>query len=145
MIMKRLFILIGLAITGITGYSQIDSEKQEAYDKAKLAIELMDNGDYDKSIKLLEESAKLDPSNYIYPYEIGYALYLKEKYNKATEYYEKVVRMEGINDQCFQMLGNAYSMGGDKEKAIDAYNRGLEKYPNSGRLYLEIGNVYQDD
>jgi len=143
--MKKTFILIGLVITAITGFSQTDSEKQEAYDKAKQAIELMDNGDYDKSIKLLEESAKLDPSNYIYPYEIGYALILKGKYKKATDYFEKAVKMDGINDQCFQMLGNAYSMGGEKDKAIDAYNRGLEIYPNSGRLFLEIGNVHQND
>jgi tetratricopeptide (TPR) repeat protein len=143
--MKRFFIVIGLVITGISVFCQTDSEKQEAYNIAKQAIELMDNGEYDKSIKLLEESAKIDPTNYLYPYEIGYALILKEKYKKAAEYFENVIKMEGINDQCYQMLGNAYSLGGDKEKAIEAYNRGLEVYPNSGRLYLEIGNVHQDD
>jgi tetratricopeptide (TPR) repeat protein len=119
--MKRFFILVALVINVISGFSQTDSEKQEAHDKAKQAIALMDKGDYDKSIKLLEESAKLDPTNYIYPYEIGYASILKQNYDKAIECFERVVKMDGINDQCFQMLGNAYSYGGDKDKAIEAY------------------------
>ncbi|WP_172826964.1 tetratricopeptide repeat protein [Flammeovirga sp. SJP92] len=143
--MKRFILLTGLVLIGISGFCQTKSEKQEAYNKAKQAVELMDNGNYDMSIQLLEEATKLDPTNFIYPYEIGYALILKKKYKKATKYFEKVVKMEGSDDQSYQMLGNAYSMGGNKEKAIDAYNRGLKKYPNSGRLYLEIGNVHQDD
>jgi len=143
--MKRFFILIGLLATGISGYCQTNSEKQKANEKGKQAIELMDNGHYDKSIKLLKESAKLDPSNYVYPYEIGYALILKNEHKKATEYFEKVVKMNGANDQCYQMLGNAYSLNGERDKAIEAYNRGLKLYPNSGRLYLEIGNVHQHD
>jgi tetratricopeptide (TPR) repeat protein len=143
--MRRTFIIAGLLVLSLSLFAQTETEKQQAYDKAKNAIQLMDDGKYDESIEILKESGKLDPDNYLYPYEIGYALLLKKEYKKASKYFEKVVKMDGINAQCYQMLGNSYSIGGKKEKALDAYQRGLEIYPNSGRLYLEIGNLYQED
>ena len=45
----------------------------------------MDEGKLDESIKLLEESQKLDPENYMYPYEIAYAYVQKKKYEKAIK------------------------------------------------------------
>ncbi len=143
--MKRVLILIVNLVFVMYAFSQTDSEKQEAYNKGRQAIQLMDDGKYEESIKLFKECCKLDPENHIYPYEIGYALILQKKYKKAAKCFEKVIKMEGAYDQCYQMLGNAYSIGGNRDKAIDAYERGLDAFPNSGRLYLEIGNVHQDD
>jgi tetratricopeptide (TPR) repeat protein len=40
------------------------------------------------------------------------------------------------------MLGNAYDDNGQRGKARDAYNEGLKKFPNAGRLYLELGTTY---
>ena len=143
--MKKLTILLILISLSIVLYAQSDSDKQKAYDTAIKAIGLMDKGEIDKSIKLLEKSCKLDPTNIDYPYEIGYAYYLKENYSKSIEYFEKIIEMNGANDQSFQMLGNAYDTNGQPEKAIESYEKGLEKFPKSGRLYLELGNMHQGD
>lgn len=137
-----LFLLISLSSVG---FSQTDADKKEAYDYAMEAIKLMDNGEIEKSIELLEKSCKLDPENYNYPYELGYAYYMKEDYNKAIVIYERVTKLKNITDQCYQMLGNAYDMNKQRDKAIEAYSRGLEEFPQSGRLYLELGNVHKDD
>lgn len=109
------------------------------------AIKIMDKGQIEKSIKLLEESSKLDPKNYLYPYEIGYAYYLQKNYSKAIKQFEKVLKMKNITAQCYQMLGNIYDIDGKRAEAIKIYNKGLDKFPNSGRLYLELGNVHQVD
>ncbi len=141
--MKKIVLLI-CCIFSLSLHAQ-DKSKDEAYKLAQEAIKLMDNGDLDGAVDLLEQSYELDPQNYIYPYEIGYAYILKKKYDKAIQIYERVVEMDNINDQCYQMLGNAYSMNEEKEKALDAYERGLIRFPNSGRLYLEIGNIHNND
>ena len=36
-------------------------------------------------------------------------------------------------------------MNGQVDKSKEAYERGLQIFPNSGRLYLELGNIHQDD
>lgn len=143
--MKKIFTFLFLFSLAITSYSQTESEKQEAYDTAVKALELMDDGEIDKSIELLEKSCKLDPERIDYPYEIGYAYYLKEDYSKAIKVFEKAVKMKNCNDRIYQMLGNAYDMNEQRNKAIKAYEKGLSKFPNSGKLYLELGNVSQND
>ncbi len=126
-------------------FSQTNDAKKKAYDFGMEAIKLMDNGDFDKSISLLEKSCELDPENYNYPFELGYAYYLKKDYGKSIDIYEKAVKLRSCTDQCYQMLGNAYDMNKQGDQAIAAYKKGLEKFPQSGRLYLELGNMYQND
>ncbi len=133
-----LFICILLSIFNI----QAQNDKDLALSKAEEAIELMDSGQIEESIKLLKESQKLDPDNYIYPYEIAYAKMLQKNYKDAIKILEKLKSNESINSQVYQQLGNSYSYLGKPKKAIEKYQEGLEKFPNSGNLYLEIGNIY---
>ena len=138
--MKKLVIITLGLIVGLTTFSQ--DNKTLAKEKAKKAIELMDNTSVDEAIPLLEEAKKLDPGTYIYDYEIGYAYTIKQDYPKALEIYKKVIKYKDANDQCYQMLGNLYDYNGDPENAIKAYDKGLKKFPNSGILYLEKGTIY---
>lgn len=143
--MRKIIAILFLTTLTILSFAQTKKDKVKAYNNAIEAIKLMDNGEIDKSIKLLKESCKLDPEDINYPYEIGYAYVLKEDYSKSIEYFEKVVEMKGANDQSFQMLGNVYDMNGQPKKAIATYNLGLEKFPKSGRLYLELGVMYHEN
>jgi tetratricopeptide (TPR) repeat protein len=138
--MKKLIITTLILLTGLVTFGQ--DNKTIAKEKAKKAIELMDNVSVDDAIPLLEEAKKLDPDTYIYDYEIGYAYTIKQDYSKALEIYKRVIKYKDANDQCYQMLGNLYDYNGDPENAIKAYDKGLKKFPNSGILYLEKGTIY---
>lgn len=137
--MKEIIFLL----TFLTSYylqSQTDSEI--AFSNAKKAIELMDDGNIEESITLLKESQRLDPNNFIYPYEIAYAKILQEKFSEAIVILERVKSYDSINSQVYQALGNSYSYLGQPDKAIEKYNEGLKKFPNAGNLYLEKGNIF---
>lgn len=134
---------IGLMLFMIIGhvtYGQTDKDK--ALEKAKTAIQLMDNGKIDESIKLLKEAQELDPDRFDYSYEIAYAHYLKQDYNGAIKILKKNKDHKNVTDQLFQLLGNSYDMIGKTDKAFKAYDAGLEKFPSSAIIYLEKGNVY---
>jgi tetratricopeptide (TPR) repeat protein len=120
--------------------SQTDGEI--AKEKGLEAIKLMDKGQIDQSLKLLEEAQKLDPDNYIYPYEMAYANYLKEDYETAADILKKLEKRKDINDLVFQLLGNSYDELGKSKEAIKTYEKGLKKFPASGKLYLELGILY---
>lgn len=132
-----LFLFIAI---GHVAYSQ--SNKEIALEKGMEAIKLMDNGQVDESIKLLEEAQKLDPERIDYPYELAYAHYLKEDYAGAIKILEKHTEHKDVNERLFQLLGNSYDNLGKTEKAFEAYDAGLKKFPNSGMILLEKGNVY---
>lgn len=120
------------------------SKKDIALEKGLAAIELMDNGKINESIKLLKEAQKLDPDRFDYPYEIAYAYYLKEDYKRVIKLLEKNSNHTNVNERLYQLLGNSYDILGKTDKAFEAYDRGLKKFPNSGMIYLEKGNVYWD-
>ena len=135
----KLLALVMFIIIGHTGYGQTDKEK--AFEKGRTAIQLMDNGKVDESIKLFEEAQKLDPDRFDYPYEIAYAHYLKEDYKGAIKILEKLIDHKDVSDRLYQMLGNCYDYIGKPEKAFEVYEAGLKIFPKSGILYLEKGNV----
>lgn len=143
--MKLQHLIIALILTFSTinlVLSQNSTEVEMANELTQEAIELMDNGEYESSIIKLEAAKALDPNNYVYDYEIAYAYNLQQQYPKAIEILEQLVKeYETFNDQCYQNLGNFYDLNDQPDKAMEAYERGIEKFPNSGRIYLEMGVV----
>lgn len=136
----KTFALIIVLMCGATAYGQ-STKQQEARAKGSQAIKLMDNGEIEASITLLKEAQKLDPKNIDYPYEIGYALYLKKDYAAAIKQLKPLTKKKDAQDIVYQLLGNAYTLSGDRPSAIRTYEDGIKRYPNSGRLYLERGNM----
>ncbi len=121
------------------GLAQDPSSKE----KIGHAIDLMDNGLIDEAINLLEDAKKNEAGkHHIFDYEIGYAYLMKKDYQNAISSFKKAIKFKDANDQCFQMLGNSYDFIGESGKALKTYDKGLKRFPNSGRLYLEKGVVY---
>ena len=124
-----------------TSLSLAQTKEELALSKGLEAIKLMDSGNFDEALKLLNEAKKLDPKNINFPYEIAYAQYAQKNYKGAIKTLGALLKHKDINPQVYQLLGNSYSMNKEREKAIATYEKGLELFPNSGRLYLERGNM----
>jgi hypothetical protein len=139
--LKPLFVFIVFTYFFICNAQQTDQQK-EALDKAKRAIYLMDNGKIEESLVLLKQAQKLDPDNFTYKYEEAYAYYISQDYNKALAVLSKLEKDPATTERYFQLYGNSYDMIGSSGKAIETYNKGLVKFPNSGMLFLEKGNVF---
>ncbi|MBN1116148.1 MAG: tetratricopeptide repeat protein [Bacteroidales bacterium] len=137
----RIFLIV-LLCTYLNSYLFSQNDKHKAEFLLNEAIVTMDNGDSDKAIDLLKEAKKLDPDNFIYDYETGYAYLLKEDYAASLKMYKKTIKYNYVTDQCYQMLGNLYDYNKQPQKAIKTYDKGLVRFPNSGRLYLEKGNMF---
>lgn len=136
--MKNIFILLFLSVFFFQ-VSQAQTNEEIAKEKGSEAIKLMDDGHVDRSIELLEEARKLDPKSMIYPYEIAFAYYLKKDYKEAIKLLKQLEKHEGVNDLVYQLQGNAHDMDGDAKEAVKTYEKGLTIFPNSGKLYLELG------
>lgn len=132
-----LLVLAGQLVHGQT------PNQEKALSLGREAIQLMDNGKVDESIKLLEESQKLDPARFDYPYELAYAHHLKKDLSKTVEILESIRGHKDVTERYFQLLGNTYDMLGKTAKAFAAYDAGLIRFPHSGMMYLEKGNVHR--
>lgn len=139
--MKDKFKFLVLIMVFSNSFAQ--DNKEIALKKGNEAIVLMDSGKIDESIFLLQESQKLDPENFNYPYEIAYANYLKKEYKKAIEILKKLEKFPNVNARLYSLWGNSYDNLGNPKKAIEIYDVGIKKFPNKGLLYLEKGVVYE--
>ncbi len=117
------------------------TNRDVAQEKLREAIQLMDNGSIQESIELLEECIHLDPGDITYRYEMAYAWYLDNQYDTVIAILSELAEHPDAGDLIFQLLGNSYDYTSDPGQAIATYKRGLERFPHSGRLHLELGNM----
>lgn len=134
--------LFALSITA----AKAQTPKEQAKSLLKTAIKLEDEDEkYDEALILIKEAQKLDPENYTYPFELGYTYTKKKEYQKAVDCLEPLLKHKDVTDQTYQALGDNYDYLGQRAKALQTYTRGLQLYPNSGRIYSELGNTVISD
>lgn len=142
---KQLLIVVCLFALSIT-VANAQTPQEQAKSLLKTAIKLEDEEEkYDEALILIKEAQKLDPENYTYPFELAYTYAKKKEYQKAVDCLEPLLKHKDATDQTYQALGDDYDYLGQREKALQTYNRGLQLYPNSGRIYAELGNTYFAD
>jgi tetratricopeptide (TPR) repeat protein len=118
-----------------------DDNKEKAHELGHRAIELMDEGKLDESLELLEQAKTLDPENISYTYEIAYANYLKKNYQMSIELLSALIDHKDASDIYYQLLGNAYDLIGEPNKALEIYAKGMDRFPKSGKFHLESGQI----
>lgn len=129
-----LFFLIGNAVIG-------QSKEEKALELGYRAITLMDEGKLDESIDILKQAQELDPNRIDYPYEMAYAYYKKKDYSKSIELLKTITEHKDVTDFIYQLLGNSYDLIGKPELALKTYQKGMAKFPNSGKFHLESGSI----
>ncbi|MFT5858309.1 MAG: tetratricopeptide (TPR) repeat protein [Flavobacteriaceae bacterium] len=135
--MKIFVLLITLSIVSLV-HAQEDNDVKIIIGEA---IEKMEEGDIKGSLKLLKKAKKLEPNNITVDYETAFAYGLDKNFKKAIATCEKMTEHPDVFARVYQMLGNNYDYNEEPEKAIEAYERGMNIFPNSGPLYLERGNM----
>jgi tetratricopeptide (TPR) repeat protein len=133
--------LILLVMTGQIVYGQTNEEK--AFAKVQQAVQLTHSGRFNESIELLKEAQKLDPERLDWTYELALVHHFKGDYEVAIEILRKHLDHKDVTDRFFQIIGASYDVLEKPENALKYIDLGLERFPNSGILYLTKGIVYE--
>ena len=102
----------------------------------------MDNGKAKDAVKILDKLCKKYSNNYILEYERLYARYRAGDYKRIVKDGPKLFEHPEVEPMCYQLVGNAQDVLGNPEAALRIYDDGLKRFPNSGFLYLEKGNIH---
>jgi tetratricopeptide (TPR) repeat protein len=133
----RVISLFLLLFLFLPGFSQ--DRKGLALSKAKEAQQFIDKGEADTAISLLQQSIKLDAGNMDYPYELAYAYMSKKEYSLALSHLQPLLLRKDVSDLIYELTGSCYEKMQQNDKAMQTYEEGLKKFPESGRLYQECG------
>lgn len=126
-------------------HGQTATKAAIALAKEKKAIQYLNAGRYEESIQLLRDCRRLDPDVFRYVYELADAFRLMKYYDGTIRVLEKNKSHKNVSDSLYVLLGSTYYHElGKPAKANAEYDEGLAKFPNSGRLYYEKGNILFD-
>lgn len=114
-----------------------------AYDLATQAFSLLDNSNnYEQALNLLLKAARLEPKNTHFQYEIAYIYFHQKKYKKVITTLKKIINLPTALAPYYQLYGAALEELNKTEEAEKIYTSGIQKFPDSGELYTELGAFF---
>lgn len=102
-------------------------------------IKLHDEGKFAEAIGKYDSIISIDPNNYLAYYEKSYSLLETGEYEKSMELSKFILKKfpEGNdNASVYVNYGTCYDLLKKPEKALEIYNEGLRKYPESSLLHF---------
>lgn len=132
-------ILLMLVLFSLAGNIMAQgSDSTEAGTKAKAFLR---QGDYTNAILILNRALQAEPDKLEYQKDLAWAYYLKRDYIKGLEVAKPIVKRKDADVQSFQILGMMYKAIEERKDCEKMYREGLRRFPNSGVLYNEYGEM----
>ncbi len=135
--MKKLLLLISLSIISFAVFSQ-PTDTKTLHETAK---GFMRTGDFDNAIIVLIRALQQDKDNLEMQKDLVMSYYLKRDYAKALEGVKVLVDRDDADVVIFQIAGNVYKALEEVKECEKVYKKGLKKFPKSGPLYSEYGEL----
>ena len=98
-------------------------------------------GDYTNALLVLNRAASLKPGDLEIQKDIAYNQYMSGDYDQASAMAKQLLERVDADVQTFQIAGNIYKGMNDKKECLKLYKKGIKKFPNSGALHFEYGEI----
>ena len=106
-----------------------------------IAITLERLGEIDQAIAKLEESKKINPRDPGISFQLGVLYFQEEKYDKSRDELEGTVKLAENYSNARYFLGLAYDKLGEKQKAIEQFQKVSDLNPDNQDVKKIIANL----
>ncbi|MGV3528218.1 MAG: tetratricopeptide repeat protein [Flavisolibacter sp.] len=127
-----------LALICLMASTTLFAQQQTPHD---LAFNFMRSGDFSNAILVLNKALQTDPENRQLLQDLAQSYFFKKDYAKAKEVAETLISRNDVDVISYQIAGNVYKALEEVKDAEKMYKRALKKYPESGPLYSEYGEL----
>jgi Tfp pilus assembly protein PilF len=135
--MKKIISFFFVSLIASASFAQPEDPKT-LHETAKT---FMRSGDFDNAIIVLTRALKLDSKNLELQKDLVMSYYLKRDYVKALDGVEAIIDRDDADVVTFQIAGNVYKALEQVKDCEKVYKKGLKKFPRSGPLYSEYGEL----
>lgn len=136
--MKKILCLVLAATFTAAAFAQPEQTPQET------ARGFMRTGDFNNAILVLRNALQQDPNSLDLQKDLALSYLYKRDFVKALEVVKPMLEREDADVQTYQIGGNVYKALEEVKDADKMYRRALKKFPNSGPLYSEYGELLWD-
>ena len=117
------------------------AQTQDAETLHETARSLMRQGDFENAILVLNKALVLKPDDLGMLKDQAFIQYLQRDFANAIATGKKITVRPDADVQSFQILGLAYKAIANSKESDKMYKTALKKFPNSGVLYSEYGDL----
>ena len=135
--MKKLIFVSVLFFSIQTLIAQPEDPKQ----LNETALNFIRSGDYDNAILVLNRALQQDKNNLELQKSLVMAYYYKRDFEKALTGVKVLVDRDDADVMTYQIAGNVYKALEEVKECDKMYKKALKKFPTSGPLYSEYGEL----
>jgi|SRR6185312_4263792 len=138
--MNRILLLsVALLITGYSALGQTQSSERKT--PQEVARAYTQQGDYTNAIVVLNAALQKDPQNLELSKDLSFNYYLNRDYTKGLSVARPLIDRSDADVQTYQIVGMFYKAQDDRKECEKLYKGGIKRFPRSGVLYNEYGEV----
>jgi tetratricopeptide (TPR) repeat protein len=137
-------IILSLGLLTFLHFSSIAQDTAQASDTRTLqetAKTYTRAGDYTNAIVVLNRALQQDPRNLDLLKDLCFDYYLERDYAKGLEIARPLTERTDADEQCYQLAGLFYKGMNEAEACEKMYRAGIKRWPKSGVLYNEYGEM----
>ena len=135
--MKKIFPFLLALSVAFSAFAQPEDPKV-MHETAKT---FMRSGDFDNAIIVLNRALQNDNKNLEMLKDLVMCYYLKRDFVKASEGVKTLIDRDDADVVVFQIAGNIYKALEQVKECEKLYKKGLKKFPKSGPLFSEYGEL----
>lgn len=136
--MEKIFLFLFGASVAVSAFSQDNTSRQTA-------LNFMRTGDWDNAILVLTKALQQDPGNTDMQKDLVLSYTYKRDFAKALQTVKPMLESDNVDEQTYQVAGNVYRALSMIKDADKMYKKALRKFPNSGPLHSEYGEMLWDN
>jgi tetratricopeptide (TPR) repeat protein len=136
--MKHFICITGLLLS--LSYS-VCAQQEDVSSLEQTAKAYTRQGDYSNAIVVLTRALKLSPNNLEVLKDLAFTYYLQKNYSSALETAKPLPDRPDADVESYQILGIVYKALEDRKECEKMYKQGIKRFPASGVLYNEYGEM----
>ncbi|MFM7646009.1 MAG: tetratricopeptide repeat protein [Sphingomonadales bacterium] len=105
------------------------------------ALDFNNRGDHSNAVIVLQQALKQHPRSLALEKDLTTSLLLKRDFAAARQLALTMVERPDADEACFQLGGNALKALEEVKECEKLYAKGIKKFPTSGPLYSELGEL----
>ena len=139
----RLLILVPLlGLLHLNSFAQdTDAKTSDAKTSQENAKAFARTGDYTNALLVLNHALQKDPKNLDLQKDLAFDYYLQKEYAKGIDIAKPLTERSDADVQCYQIAGLFYKAMDEASACERLYKAGIKRWPKSGVLYNEYGEV----
>lgn len=134
--MKQAITLITFLFAGFAAFCQQNADTLHQAGKT-----YMRNGDWSNAIMVFKRALQQKPDDIEITKDIAYTYYLQKDFSNSLQTILPVLDKEAADVQSYQIAGTVYRAIEDIKEGKKLYAKALKKFPASGVLYSEYGEL----